>query len=113
MSDVGGNTAAMIQVKDGTEKNAIGERVPKWKDAQRLTGFLDLMGGGTGYTAYNAKIQESTHIFICDYKKLAAGVTAETARMLIDGKAYDVTLIDNPMGLDEHLEIYLKYTGGQ
>ena len=29
--------------------------------------------------------------------------------MIIDGKTYDILYIDNPMGLNEHLEIMLKY----
>lgn len=93
--------------------NAIGEQVTTWKDAHTLMGFLDMLGGGTGYTAYNAKIQESTHVFLCIYDPLAQGVNAETARMVINGQAYDVTYIDDPMGLHKHLEIFLKYTGGQ
>lgn len=32
--------------------------------------------------------------------------------MLIDGKIYDVQWIDDPMGMHEHLEIYLKAVGG-
>lgn len=112
MNDIGGNITGTLQTASFSP-NAIGEQVQTWTDAKELTGFLDLMGGGTGYTAYNAKILESTHVFICDYEELPQGVSAESARMVIAGQAYDVTLIDDPMGLHEHLEIFLKYTGGQ
>lgn len=112
MSYIGGNITGTLQTAT-LSPNAIGEQVQTWADAKELTGFLDLMGGGTGYTAYNAKILESTHVFLCDYEDLPKGVTAESARMVIGGQAYDVTLIDDPMGLHEHLEIFLKYTGGQ
>ena len=46
---------------------------------------------------------------------LAAGIQAENSRMTINGKVYDILLIDNPMemGSGSQLEIYLKYTGGQ
>lgn len=112
MSYIGGNITGTLQTASFT-KNAIGEQAQTWADAGTLTGYLDLMTGSTGYTAYNAKIQESTHVFLCDYEELPKGVTAETARMVIAGKVYDVTYIDNPMELGEHLEIFLKYTGGQ
>lgn len=114
MKSIGGNTIAVIQTAT-VERNAIGETVPIWTDAQRLFGWLDLSGGDARYTSYNAKIQESTHIFICDYVPLADGIEAETARMLIRGRVYDITLIDNPMelGSGSHWEIFLKYTGGQ
>jgi head-tail adaptor len=29
-------------------------------------------------------------------------------RLVVDGKAYDIVYVDNPMNLGKHLEIYLK-----
>lgn len=109
---IGGNIKADIQLMTGVEQNSIGEQVPVWKTVQSITGFLDLSGGDSKYTIYDAKVQESTHIFIADYVKLDAGIKAENSRMIVDGKQYDVMLIDDPMGLHKQLEIYLKYTGG-
>lgn len=113
MNDIGDNTKMTIQTKSGVTENAIGEQVPVWEDALHLTGWLDLISGSSGYTPYNAKIMECTDVFLCDYVPLPQGVEAENARAVIGTKTYDVMLIDNPMGLDEHLEIFLKYTGGQ
>ena len=114
MTEIGGNLTGTIQTKT-TVRNPIGEKVPVWTDKYVLTGFLDLSysasGGSAGYTHFNAKIEESTHIFICDYQEL--DVKAEASRMLINGEIYDIQLIDNPMNLNIQLEIYLKYTGGQ
>lgn len=114
MRGIGGNIDAIIETRTA-QKNAIGEQVNAWTEAVRLRGWLDLSSGDSRYTTYNAKIQESTHVFICDYTTLPDGVTAENARMVIGGKRYDVLLIDNPMELcsGSQLEIYLKYTGGQ
>lgn len=114
MKGIGGNITAVIQTA-ATTKNAIGEQVKSWANAQTLKGWLDLSSGDSKYTTYNAKIQESTHVFIADYVPLAAGIQAENSRMTINGKIYDVLLIDNPMemGSGSQLEIYLKYTGGQ
>ena len=109
---IGGNKKAQIQIKTEGEKNEIGEMKTVWLNKDILTGFLDLSGGDSKYTTYNSKIQESTHIFICDYVDLQSA-SAENARLLIDEKVYDIMLIDNPMELNKQLEIYLKYTGGQ
>lgn len=109
---IGGNIQAIIQTRE-TQENAIGEQVKTWKDAVTLKGFLDLSGGNAHYQTFNAKIQESTHIFICDFVPLPDSITAENSRMIIRNKIYQITLIDNPMELNKHLEIYLKYTGGQ
>lgn len=118
---IGGNIMASLQVRT-TTKNAIGEKVKQWHTVATLKGFLDLQSGDSKYTTANAKMQESTHIFICDYKPIPDTleidgtnykVSAESARMVANSKEYDVMLIDDPMKLHKHLEIYLKYTGGQ
>lgn len=114
MRNIGGNINAIIQISTAT-MNAIGESVKTWTDVQTLKGWLDLSSGSTAYATYLAKIQESTHLFLCDYEPLDSRISAETARMKINGKIYDITFIDNPMemGSGSQLEIYLKYTGGQ
>ena len=67
---IGGNTKAVIQIYDKSVKNAIGEVVNDWVSVESLTGWLDFTGGESKYKTYNAKIEESTHIFLCDYKNL-------------------------------------------
>jgi len=114
MKGIGGNINALIQVYTAT-KNEIGETVQTWADAQTIKGWLDLQAGDSKYTTFNAKMQESTHVFIADYVALDPTITAEAARMVINGKRYDIMLIDNPMemGSGSQLEFYLKFTGGQ
>jgi SPP1 family predicted phage head-tail adaptor len=105
---IGGNTEGILQKKDGSTKNALGEKIQGWADVQTLTGWLDLSAGDSKYT-YNAKLQESTHIFICDYA--AIDRKADDKRLIVDGIPYDVLLIDDPMGMHQHLEIYLRFVG--
>lgn len=110
---IGGNITAEIQVNTGTGRNAIGECVETWVKAQEITGWLDYSGGNSNYTAFDAKIQESTHVFICDYVELDSRIKAESSRIVCKGHMYDVLVIDNPMELNAQLEIFLKFTGGQ
>lgn len=114
MKGIGGNVTAIIQTS-ATTTNEIGEQVQHWTDAATLSGWLDLSGGDSKYSVYNAKVQDSTHVFVADYVPLPEGVTAETSRLIRNGKRYDVLLIDNPMEMQNgsQLEIYLKFTGGQ
>lgn len=110
---VGGNVNGVLQLKL-TEKNEIGEATAIWRDTVTLFGWLDLSGGDSKHTTFNAKIQESTHVFICDYTDLSFyKINAENSRMIVNGMIYEVLLIDNPMELNQHLEIYLKFVGGQ
>ena len=114
MKGIGGNVTAIIQTS-ATTTNEIGEQVQAWTDTATLRGWLDLSGGDSKYSVYNAKVQESTHVFVADYQALPADLTAENSRLVCRGKRYDVLLIDNPMEMQggSQLEIYLKFTGGQ
>ena len=111
MKNIGGNITGTIQIKSGSTNNQIGESVPNWNNAIELQGFLDYSNGDSKYLPYDAKVQESTHIFICDHMELPTNVKAENSRMIINGKKYDVLLIDNPMELNYQWEIYLKFNG--
>lgn len=111
---IGGNSLATIEINQGTEKNAIGEYESSWIEVITVNGFLDLMSGDSKHIPFNAKIQESTHVFICDYHDLKGlSITSENSRIVIDDQIYQVQLIDDPMNLHQHLEVLLKYVGGQ
>lgn len=109
---IGGNMSAVIQARENAGKSAIGTCEQVWIDKITLRGWLDLSNGDSKYTNFNAKVQESTHIFLCDYQPLP-DVESENARMVIQGQIYDILLIDDPMNMNEHLEIYLRFVGGQ
>ena len=107
---IGGNTVLTIQQKTVTE-NSLGEQIEAWEDACNITGFLDLMSNQQNISTHLASIIESSHVFICDYRKI--DVDVELCRGVIDGKLYDLKYIDDPMNLHKHLEIFLDYIGGQ
>ena len=109
---IGGNSTGIIQCMTVTE-NSMGEGIPEWQDVQTVRGWIDMMSGSTAYTTYNAKLEESTHVWVMDYTDLDPSISDESSRMVINGKTYDVTYIDNPMELNQHLEIFLKLIGGQ
>ena len=55
--------------------------------------------------------------FICDYFRWKdatqdAEVTSENSRLILNGEVYNVLLIDDPMNLHQHLEVYLQFVGG-
>lgn len=110
---IGGNQTIQLQVSTPA-KNAIGEAVDYWATVQSILGWIDLSSGDSKHLTYNAKIQESTHVFVADYVAIDSRIKAENSRLVdANGLVYDVMLIDDPMGLHKQLEIYLKYTGGQ
>lgn len=116
MGHIEGNTQARIQVRI-VEPDEYALDGTVWKDAfsEPLTGVLDLTGAEVTQKLMK-RVEDAEYIFLCDYFDLKANgvkLTTENSRMLIDGEIYEVLLYDDPMQMHEHLEIYLKYVGGQ
>lgn len=113
MRKIKGNTLCVIQTMNSDAVNEIGEKVGEWVDAYSFSGVLGLQSGDSKYTNFNAKIEESTHTIVCEFDSDIYSLADQNTRIIAKGKMYDVLLIDNPDELDEHLEIYLRYVGGQ
>ncbi len=114
MGHIGGNTKAIVQIKEVEKDEYQADRV-RWKDAFSLKGVLDLLDGGTN-SKMGKRIEDSDYIFLCDYflpEYNGEKLTTENSRFLIDREIYEVELFDDVMRMHEHLEIYLKYLGGQ
>ena len=106
---IGGNTTAIIQTKTSS-KNEYGVLTDTWQDITTVKGFLDFTGGDGSYKSnFKGKLEETTHIFICDYNEVALRATPTTSRLIINNQIYDVLMIDDPMSLHKHLEFMLKY----
>ena len=113
MANIGGNITGSFLVKHCEGKNAIGEPDIVCAEAFVHRGWLGLQNGDSKRTSFNAKIEESTHVFLCDYHEGIYALADQDTRMIIKGSMYDVLLIDNPDEMDEQLEIYLRKIGGQ
>ena len=113
MGNIGGNITGVIQTKTSNGKNEIGEAVIVWADTFTIKGWLGMQSGDSQRSNFHAKIEESTHCFLCDYNADIDALADEDTRMIIKGKMYDVTYIDNPDELNEQLEIFLKKVGGK
>ena len=106
---IGGNITAVLQTKTSS-KNTFGEITNEWTDLQLLKGFLDFTGGDGSYKSnFKGSVEETTHIFICDYDEITSKAKPTQSRLVVNGSVYDVLMIDDPMNLHQHLEIMLKY----
>lgn len=107
---IGGNTTANVQLKTSA-KNEYGALIETWTDLTTVKGFLDFTGGDGSYKSdFKGKLEETTHIFICDFNAtLANQATPTNSRLIIDNKVFGVLMVDDPMSLHKHLEIMLKY----
>lgn len=106
---IGGNTMAIIQKKTSS-KNEYGALIDTWTDVTTIRGFLDFTGGDGSYKSnFKGKLEETTHLFICDYSEILKTLNATKSRLIIDNQIYDILMVDDPMNLHKHLEIMLKY----
>ena len=118
MANIGGNITATIQTKTKQTdeegkiiRNSIGEAQTIWKDVASTIGWIGMQSGDSKYSNHNAKVEESTHIFMCDFDADIYAIADQNARLICKGFIYDVLLIDNPDEMDEQLEIYLRKVG--
>ena len=119
MAKIGGNIEGIIQTKKATgAKNAIGEAIHDWVKAASTKGWLSLQSGESKYNSFQAKVEESSHVFLCDYNAEIYALSLPDkdgklpdVRMILKGIIYDVLLIDNPDERNEQLEIYLRRVG--
>lgn len=110
MGKIGGNIEGILQKKIAL-KNAIGETTATdWMDYITHIGFLDFQSGDSKHTNFNAKLQESTHVFISDYFDIK-DCKPNNSRFVCDDEVYEILLIDDPMKLHQQIEIYLKFVG--
>jgi len=106
---IGGNVTCKLMLAEFAQ-NEIGENERTLTEYKQLNGWLDLATDTTNRTNFNAKVSESTHVFVCDYVEISKGIRD---LVFIDGSdfQYDITMIDNPMGLNRQIEIMLKRVG--
>ena len=106
---IGSNTIVFLKAKE-TVANDIGENVPNLIDYMAIKGWLDLISQHSERTSLLTEMAESTNVFLCDYVKIDKSIR-DLVLVDSDDKTYDILYIDNPMGMNRHLEIYLKYIG--
>ena len=108
---VGGNaTASVVRAVRGL--NAQGKAVEGGTEAvMEVRGWLDYQGGQKGHTAYQAPLEDTTHVFVSDYDADYAALEEDGLSLVIGGRRYEVLLIDDPMGLHAHIETFLRYVG--
>lgn len=94
-----------IQQNDG-----MGGVIQDWVDVMVIRGYLDLMSGSNQqHATHNAQIEASTHILIIpEYQD---GLTDKMRITDQNSRKYTITYVDNPVGVNHHLEIYLKFVG--
>lgn len=89
-----------------TVDDGYGGEKQEWQDHLEVDGFLDQLSSDE-VLASDRINAISTHVFITfDISDITP-----SDRAIIGGKVYNIQNVDNPMQMDEQLEITLEYTG--
>jgi hypothetical protein len=90
----------------------IGGVTKSWAVDYSITGYIDLLSG-TDQTANanSAFLEESTHIAIITESSLKP--TDKQRLQDVSGKLYEITYVDDPVGIGHHLELYLRYINNE
>ncbi len=108
---VGGNAVAAV-MRERKTKNAKGVYVAGDPEhVMDVTGWLDYQAGQASHLAYQAKTEDTTHVFLCDYDDAFARLDLNGLYLEVEGRRYEVLYIDDPMGLHSHIEAHLRHVG--
>lgn len=80
-----------------------------WAVYKAVDGYLDLLQGTDINNAQSAITEESTHILVIP--EFVAGITDDMRVMDNESRFYEVTYADNPVNINHHVELYLKFGG--
>lgn len=86
------------------ESDGIGGVTQDWKQHTTGYGYVDMLTGRET-TTQNAFTEESTHVLVTD---TACYDIEKADRVVYNEENYEITFVDNPLGIGHHLEIYLK-----
>lgn len=91
-----------------TRPDGFGGKITKWTDViNNIQGYLDLTSGSDINQYENAITEQSTHVLIIP--KYRADITDKMRIIDSKNRAYFVNYVDDPVGVNHHLEIYLTY----
>lgn len=91
------------------EPDGIGGFSETWDDMPEVSGYLDMLTGSDLNSVQNAFIEQSTHILIIP--EYTEWITDQMRIVDLNGRIYDITYSDNPVGLNHHNEVYCKFGG--
>ncbi|MCM8710537.1 head-tail adaptor protein [Clostridium sp. SYSU_GA19001] len=90
--------------------NGIGGFIETPIELFKIKGYLDLLSGNE-LTTNNTFMEESSHILLTDYRQ----DIKSKEHWIVDekGNHYNIILVDDPLNLHHHLEVYLKFVGNK
>lgn len=97
----------ILREKETGEVDELNQPVVDYQPVYRLDGYLDLITGSDEQAYQNSLLESSSHLFISEDMSFSIEST-DRLKDLKTGLIYEITFVDDPMGLGDHYEIYCK-----
>ena len=97
-----------LQVKKQVD-DGIGGLVETWSNLKQIEGYLDLTMGTDLSTQQNAFTEQSTHLAVIP--EYDPDINDDMRLVDDKGRWYSITYVDDPVGVNHHLELYLNSGG--
>lgn len=96
-----------IKRKEKVGENEMDEPIFEYKTFKKITGWLDMLSGSDEQEHQNSLLATSTHVFLTEDLEDEI-LTTDRLYDVATEQEYEITYVDNVMGLNHHLEIYCK-----
>lgn len=98
-----------IQEIKRQKPDGIGGMIDDWGKFKCVSGYLDLLTGTDENSLQNASVEDSTHILVLP--EYTSGIIDKMRVVDLKNRWYEITYSDDPVGINHHSEIYLKFGG--
>lgn len=89
------------------EVDELNQPIVSYQVAYTLNGWLDMLTGSDEQTYQNSLLATSSHVFITEDMSFAIETT-DRLKDVRTGIEYEITYVDDVMGLFDHYEIFCK-----
>lgn len=97
----------ILREKETGEFDELKQPIMEYKSVHSIEGWLDLITGSDEQAYQNSLLDSSSHVFISEDMSFLIEST-DRIRDTRTGLEYEITFVDDVMGLSDHYEIYCK-----
>lgn len=97
----------ILREKDTGKKDELDHPIVAYECVHNIQGWLDMVTGSDEQTYQNSLLATSSHIFLSEDMSFPIEAT-DRIKDVLTGIEYEITFVDNVIGLSDHYEIYCK-----
>lgn len=97
----------ILREKETGKLDELNDPIIEYQTVHEIDGWLDLITGSDEQAYQNSLIPTSSHLFLSEDMSFEIETT-DRIKEVVSGLEYEITFVDDVMGLGDHYEIYCK-----